>query len=141
MEGNALAVVKIVGEGIVGIGLEILGVADAHGLVAAVGIGFLPREVRQAVEQVACRLGIGADGKHIALETPHLQDVHLGLVGAVEVVAHAHDQVVLITVEQQRVGDALKEFLVVLGHADDAHIHQRERVGHAAAALGPLVAP
>ena len=142
MEGYALATVKVVGKGIVGIGLDILRVSDAQCLVTAIGIGFLTQEVRQTVEQVARCLGIGADGEHIALETSHLQHVHLGLVGSVEVVAHAQNQVVLITVEQQRIlMDAVKETVVELGHIDETQVKERERVGHAAAALGPLVAP
>ena len=92
------------------------------------------------MQQVASSLGIDTDGKYIALETPHLQDVHLLLVGAVKVVAHPHDQVILITVTQQSV-NAVIEIIVDLGHTDDTQVQQRECVGHASTALGPLVTP
>ena len=97
--------------------------------------------MRESVEQVACRLGISTDGEHIGLETSHLLNAHLGLVGAVEVITHAHNQVVLVAVKQQRVGDAIKELIVEPGHTDDTQVKQRQRVGHATAAFGPLVTP
>ena len=144
VESDALATIQIMGKGIVGIGLHILRVADAQSLVAAILVSLLARQMRQPVQQVSRRLDIGTDGEHVTLETSHLLHAHLGLVGAIEVVAHPHDQVVLITVEQQWIGDGVKsllELVIELGHTDDAHVKQCQRVRQAPAALRPLVAP
>ena len=48
---------------------------------------------------------------------------------------------VLIAVSQQRIGDAVKELIVELGHTDHTQVKERQGVRQAAAALGPLVAP
>ena len=100
VESDALAAVEVMGKGIVGFGLDILRVTDTQCLVGPVLISLLTSEARQSVEQVAGGLDRGANGEHVTLEQTHLLHIHHGLVGAVEVVAHPHDQVVLVAVGQ-----------------------------------------
>ncbi len=140
MPGQLVARVQVVGERVVGLCFHILCIAGAQHLVGLVLVVPLARNFGDGIEQVASHLGRGAHRVDILL-LARGQGGELALVGVIEAVAHAHDQVVLVGVSQQGVGDAVKKSALALGQIHIAQVDNVEGVAREVLLLTPYIFP
>lgn len=144
MEGQGVATVEDVRQRVVALDLDVLRVVYAENLVGVLVEVAVAGNGGDGEQEVAGRLPLGADCEDVLL--PYLQIWRRGLrklIGVVEAVAEAHDEVVLVAVAEQRVvgGDVVDEVDCGLGQVDVVDVERCEEVAGAVPALHPLVCP
>lgn len=92
------------------------------------------------IEQVAGCFGRGPNGVDVGLEL--LAQKRCGLfVRVIERIAHSHDEVVLVGVEKERVGDVFDERVVECGQIYVVEVDEIESVSVLKASVSPDVFP